>query len=87
MSRLIEDIAERFDLPADALAGAPRITLTGRSHAVIENHEGLLAYGGELIEVKARHMRIRITGSELLLRAMNVSTLVITGKIAAVETE
>lgn len=87
MSRLLEDIAERFDLPADALAGLPRITLTGDRHILIEGRAGLLAYGPELIEAACGRLHIRVLGQELLLRAMDAEALVVVGKISAVEME
>ena len=87
MSRLLEDIAERFDLPADALAGLPRITLTGDRQVLIEGRAGLLAYGPELIEAACGRLRVRVLGQELLLRAMDAQALIVAGKISAVELE
>lgn len=82
---LPEETADRFDLPADAVAGMPRITITGRSRVLIENHRGLLEYGEELIEVAGGRIRVRIHGTDLQLRAMDHSDLVIHGHILSVE--
>jgi sporulation protein YqfC len=83
----MEDIAERFDLPAETAAGLPRITITGDSRVLIENHKGLLEYSDELIQVSGGRVRVRISGQGLLLRAMDGEMLLISGKIFAVELE
>lgn len=82
---LPEETAERFDLPADALAGMPKLTITGKARVLIENHKGLIEYGQERIEVNGGRVRIRVYGGDLELRAMNKDDLVITGIISSVE--
>lgn len=82
---LPEETAERFDLPADAVAGMPKITITGKARVLVENHKGLLGYEEELVEVNGGRIRIRIHGVDLELRAMNRNDLVITGQILSVE--
>ena len=43
------EIAERLDLPAESVAGVPKLTVTGRRRALVENHCGLLEYSHECI--------------------------------------
>ncbi len=78
---LLERTAEAFDLPADAVAGLPRLELVGDKELRVENHRGILAYGTEEIHVSGGAFLIRITGQELKLRAMTGLELLITGKI------
>lgn len=82
---LPEETAERFELPPEAVAGMPRITITGRSRVLVENHRGLLEYGEDTVEVAGGRIRVRIHGAELQLRAMDRNDLVITGRILSVE--
>lgn len=82
---LLEKTAQTFDLPADAMAGLPRIELMGDRELRMENHKGILAYGKEEIHVSGGKIVVRITGEDLELRAMNATELLITGRIAAVE--
>jgi sporulation protein YqfC len=82
---LLEKTAQTFDLPADAVAGLPRIELTGDRELRMENHKGILTYGKEEIHVSGGKIVVRITGADLELKAMNASELLITGNIAAVE--
>lgn len=81
----VRDLAETLMLPPAALPGTLRVTVTGRRQVTVEQHRGLLGYGGELIEVGGGKLRLRILGSGLRLRAMDRETLIITGEIAAVE--
>ena len=80
-----EETAHRFDLPADAAAGLPRITLTGRKRLSVENHRGLLGYSTERIEINGGRVRVCVTGCDLYLRVMKKDAVVITGEIYSVE--
>ena len=46
-----EDIADRLDLPGEALLGSAKLTLTANRRALIENHCGILEYGPEQIQI------------------------------------
>ena len=81
------ETAERFDLPPEIFAGAPRLTLSGTRRALVENHRGLLEYGRERIEIGGRRMHLRLLGEGLELRAMDADCIVITGNITTVELE
>ena len=82
---LLEKTAELFDLPADALAGLPKVELVGDRELRIENHRGILAYGTEEIHVSGGVFIVKIAGEGLELRAMTGLELLITGKIRQIE--
>ena len=82
--RFLERAAEVFDLPADAVAGLPRLELVGDGELRVENHKGILAYGREEIHVSGGVFLIKITGEELELRAMTGLELLITGRITQI---
>ena len=82
---LLEKTAEIFDLPGDLVAGLPRVELTGSRELRMENHKGILAYGTDEIHVSGGKLIIKIRGSNLELRAMNASELLITGEIAGID--
>ncbi len=79
--RLREKTAEVLDLPADVLAGLPRLELVGDGELRLENHRGILAYGKEEIHVSGGVFLIKIAGEDLELRAMTGLELLITGRI------
>ena len=77
----LERAAEVFDLPADAVAGGPRLELVGDRELRVENHKGILAYGREEIHISGGVYIIKVVGQELELRAMTGLELLITGKV------
>lgn len=83
----MENIAERFQLPAEVLGGLPRMTLTGNTQLLIENHRGLLGYRPDCVEVGGGRLRIRVRGEGLRLKAMDADSLLIGGTIFGVDTE
>ena len=74
-----------FDLPADVVAGQPRVQLIGTGELRMEGHRGILAYGPEEIHVSGGKLVVRVKGNGLELRAMNPTELLITGEIRMVE--
>ena len=83
-ARFLERAAETFDLPADALAGLPKLELVGDGELRVENHKGILAYGREEIHVSGGGWVIKIAGEGLELRAMTGIELLITGKVSQI---
>ena len=77
--------ADRFDLPAEVLAGAPKLTLTGGSRLHIENHRGILEYGRDIIIVNAGQTILKIMGSGLEILSMSAEELLITGRITGID--
>ena len=77
----LEKTAELLDLPADGLAGLPRVELIGDKELRMENHKGILAYGDEEIHVSGGVFVVKISGHGLELRSMTGLELCITGKI------
>ena len=80
----LERTAEVFDLPADALAGLPKLELVGDGELRVENHKGILAYGQEEIHISGGVYLIKIVGQGLELRAMTGIELLITGKVTQI---
>ena len=72
-------MAELFDLPADVAARLSHMELLGDRQLLLEGHEGLLAYGTELIDV------LRVTGEGLTLKSMTEREVRIGGRIDGVE--
>ena len=82
---LLERTAEVFDLPGDVVAGLPRVELLGDRQLRMENHKGILAYGSEEIHISGGKLIVKVRGTNLTLRAMNASELLITGDIIGVD--
>ena len=74
-----------FDLPADALAGAPRVEMIGDGELRMGPHRGILAYGPEEIHISGGSLVVVVRGGGLELKAMTPEELLVTGTITAVE--
>ena len=82
---LLARASRMFDLPADVLAGVPRVEVVGDGELRMGPHRGILAYGREEIHISGGNLVVLVRGSELELRAMTPEELLITGTITAVE--
>ena len=81
----VERTAERLNLPADSMARLPRITLTGRRQLLIEEHRGIKRYADDCVELDLGAYRLRVSGGELRLAAMDRDAVLLTGAITALE--
>lgn len=84
-SGVLNAVAELFDLPADVVAGLPRLEMVGGRQLYLEHHTGILAYSDEQIDVNTPCGVLRVKGEELSLLAMTAGELRIGGSICAVE--
>mgnify|MGYP000512990611 FL=1 len=82
---MLDTVAELFDLPADVVAGLPRLEMVGSRQLYLEHHAGILAYSEEQIDVNTPEGILRVRGERLTLTAMTAEELRIGGAIAAVE--
>lgn len=85
--KLLERAANRLDLPADVMAGQPRLELTGFSRLSVEQHRGVLEYTEEAVTVALREGTVRVTGEKLSISLMNHAFVVIDGILRNVALE
>lgn len=84
---LCEDLAERLELPEEAVSGVTRLAAVDGRRLLIERHRGLLAYGTEEIRVATGGGQLVVRGTELQMSAMNRSELLITGRLQSLSWE
>ena len=82
---VIDLAAQRLEIPAFGLHGLPRLTLTGSRQMLIEQHRGLTRYSAEEIVIALQHGRVRLTGQNLRLVAMDKEAVLIAGEIRGLE--
>ncbi len=82
---LWERAADALDLPADVIAGLPRLEILGCRRLLVENHKGILEYGDEEIDLNGGQVIIKVKGKGLSLRSMNATELSLDGLIFSVE--
>lgn len=83
--RFLANTAGFLELPADVLAGMPKIELVGFREFSIEPHKGLLEYEKDQIIIETQIGRIRLAGQELTIHLMNSSRITIRGWLYLVE--
>ena len=74
--RVLDTVAELFDLPADVVAGR---------QLYLEHHTGILSYCEERIDVNTGTGVLSIRGEHLSLVAMTAGELRIGGRIGSLE--
>lgn len=72
------------DSSVDAVAGKPIIEISGDRRVLIENHQGVAAYGREKILVHVKFGSVCICGCNLEMLRMTKEQLVICGRIDSV---
>lgn len=82
---LLEKTAQLFDLPADVIAGVPKMELVGDSEFRMENHKGILSCAETEIHISGGVYLVKVTGEALEIRAMTGLELLVTGKIHCIE--
>lgn len=82
---LLEKTAKMFDLPADVIAGVPKLELTGDSEFRMENHRGILSCSEEEVHISGGIYLVKVSGQDLEVRAMTGFEVLITGKILQIE--
>ena len=85
--KLLLDLSERLELPAEASVGAAKLSVTAGRRVLIENHRGILDYGSERICVGLEQGKLILSGTELCLLAMDRKEMLIGGKLQNLEWE
>ena len=74
-------LADRLELPEEALSGAAKLTLVAGRRALVENHRGILEYSPERITLSLGGARLSLMGQELRIAAMNRQEVLIRGEV------
>ena len=77
-------IARLLDIPPYVLPGVFRLEMSGNREAVVTECERIREYAQGRIVLAAEKMLLSFTGEDLMIRSMNVGTVVVEGKIASV---
>lgn len=83
--KLMEQASRKLELPAEIVAGLPRIEVTGTGELSVEPHKGLLEYAQERISIDSSIGPICVTGQRLTIKLMNCKRITVTGSVLAIE--
>ncbi len=82
---LREKTARTLALPEEAVAGMPRLELTGDRALYLENYKEILSYSKEEICVDGGQWMLRLTGRDMEIKAMRERELRIFGWVHSLE--
>lgn len=74
-------VAQALELPADVALDVTRVEVVGMLQVSVTNHQGLLQFTPEAVSVAVDHGSVTITGAELVIALIDVTTLIITGRV------
>lgn len=72
-----------LDLPEESNGRVPKLTWLGRSDLLIENHRGILHYGGTTVRFSTEAGPLEIAGRALRLLELGASRAYVRGEIDA----
>ncbi len=84
---LLERMARKLDLPAEIVAGLPKVEVSGCRDIYVQNHKGVLLYETNEIHINGGHVILKLRGQGFVLKAMNASELRIEGLIFGLDFE
>ena len=78
--RHVRRLALTTGLPEDALGGGARVTLTGRTAALVEGQRGVVELGSGRIRLKTQGGMLSVLGQALELRELSADAAMIVGE-------
>ena len=82
---VLNTVAELFDLPADVVAGLPRLEMVGSRRLGLGQQTGRLAYSQDQVDANTAAGGLRIRGENFTRLAMTAGELRVGGRSRAVE--
>lgn len=80
-----EKTSHTLALPREAVAGMPRLELTGDRELYLEHYKDILSYSKEEICVDGGRWMLRLTGRDLEIKAMREGELRLFGWVHSLE--
>lgn len=75
---------QQLGLPEDVVLGLPRLVLSGDTSLMLENHQGVVAYGDTVIRLRTACGILTVEGESMTLAQMGKHDLMLRGTIRAI---
>jgi len=85
MRKILSDTADYFALPADLIAGIPKLEVIGTQEFSIEPHNGLIEYATEQIQIETAIGSVVLGGKNLTIKLMNRKRITVYGNLYMVK--
>ncbi|OEF99722.1 sporulation protein YqfC [Vulcanibacillus modesticaldus] len=76
--------AEQLDLPKDITLNLPRITLIGNYQIYIENHQGIIKFTDQYLQLRVQQKNLKIVGENLIIKTILPDEILVEGIIKEV---
>lgn len=87
VSRIKVDLAEKLDIPKEAVLDIPRIEVVGKEEITIENHKGIILFKTDIMKIKSSLGNIVLKGAKFEILFISGKTIVLGGKLKSIEYE
>lgn len=87
MKSIGDTIIDAWEVDADIISGAARITISGNREIYIEHHKGVAEYGKNMIGVATGDGEIKIYGEGLKIKSIRAEDILVGGKFLKIEYE
>ena len=84
-NKVLEKAARAFQLPAEIVAGVPKVEIIGGHELRIENHKGIISYDPQAVLVSGGEVKLLVKGEGFTISAMNALELRLEGQVFSVE--
>ena len=83
--KILERLSNGLDLPPGAISGLAHLEAQGNREIIIDGCKGVLEYGETSICINTGKLRVRLSGCDLTITAMQNGQAIIKGIIACIE--
>lgn len=83
--RGLNKIASILQLPTAVIAGVAHMEINGNHEVVLEGSGGIIEYTDEIVRVKTGKTITKFTGRDLVIKCIQVDSLVVQGFITSIE--
>jgi sporulation protein YqfC len=84
MASLRERLARALEIPEEAVADVPVVSLTGAGRLMIYNHKGILAYSPGEAVIRVANGAVKVMGKNIILRKITAERVTLSGVISGV---
>lgn len=80
-----ERMSEVLEMPKEVIMDLPKLTMAGDKELYLENYKSILEYTDKLVRLNLGRREIKISGTDLAIRAIESADITVSGTISAVE--
>ena len=80
-----EKLSDFLDMPGEIVADIPKITLVGNKEVTIENYNGIIEFGENVVRLNTKVGIIKIVGVNIDIKNITAEEIIVFGGIRSFE--